>query len=159
MSATATTATKDPKAAKEGTAAPAPTVYAVLGTETMLLSDLISLGVSEIEVAKAWAAGDVEFGHRTYCVTGPAGKDNSALVVEDGWEWSGPKTRMHKGYRDLAAERPPEVRKYRKYKQVPPPADRPNDEPTLKPVDIPADEALAAIAPHVRLTDKGMEKA
>jgi hypothetical protein len=135
------------------------TVYAALGAETLLLADLLSLGVPELEVAKAWAAGEIEFGHRVYCVTGPAGRDGSALVVEDGWEWSGPKTKMHKNFRDLAAEQPPAVRKYRKYKTLPPPADRPNDEPVLKPVDIPADEALSAIALHVRLTDKGLERA
>ncbi len=150
MSATAT------KEAKPS--APA-TVHAALGAETVLLSDLLALGVSELDVAKAWAAGEIEFGHRSYCVTGPVGKDTSALVVEDGWEWSGPKTKMHKSYRDLAADRPPAVRRYRKYKVTPPPADRPDDEPVLKPVDIPADEALAAVALHVRLTDKGLERA
>lgn len=129
---------------------------AALGAETVLLSDLLGLGVSELDIARAWAAGDIEFGHRSYCVTGPIGRDASALVVEDGWEWSGPKTKMHKGFKELHAEKPPKVAKYRKYVTVPPPAERPNDEPTLKPVDAPADEVLSAIALHVRLTDKGL---
>ncbi len=52
------------------------------------------------------------------------------------------------------AEQPPKAEKFRKYITIAP--ERFGDEPTLKPVEIPAEEALAAIALYVRLTDKGL---
>jgi hypothetical protein len=129
-------------------------IAAVLGVETMPLDELRKK-VPELAIARAWAAGDIEFGHRPYCVTGPAGRIGSALVVEDGaMEWTGPKTKLHKPYRDLCQEKPPATEKCKKYQLFP--ATLPGEEPQLKPVEIPATEAHAAVALYVRLTDKGL---
>lgn len=150
MSATATATKPVEKAA-------GPAVKAVadaLGMDTLPLADLRKLVDDDLAIARAWAAGDIEFGHRTYCVTGAEGKDNSALVVEDGWEWTGPKTRVHKNFRDLLADKPPAVKRYKKYELSKP--TQYGEEPVLRPVEIAPDVALAAIALHVRLTDKGL---
>lgn len=146
------TATKEPKAATTTD----PDVAGLLGVETRPLAEVRSaLGAAgDLALAKAWAAGDVEFGHRTYCVTGPVGKIGSCLVIEEGWDWSGPKTKMHKAYRDLLGETPPKTDKCKKYETVEPA--RFGEEPYLKATEIPPAEAHATIALHVRLTDKGL---
>lgn len=128
-------------------------ILAALGMDTMALTELVN-ATSALEVARAWAAGIVEFGHRDYCVTGPVGKDNSTLVVEDGFSWTGEKKPYHKNYRNIADEKLPETRKHTKY--VLTPGHGPNDAPFLKPTPIDREEALKLIALQVRLTDKGL---
>ena len=140
------TAAAEPKTGKKS-------VAESVGVETVLLSDLLKV-CDPLDVHKAWAAGDIEFGHQSYCVTGPVGKIGSVLVVEDGFEWSGPKTRMHKNLRDLSTEEPPKVEKYKKYVWTEPKVF--GEEAVQKPQEISKDEALAAIALRVRLTDKGL---
>ncbi len=147
MSATATKEKAQPAAA-------AADLADALGADAMSLADLKKLGVDDMAIARAWAAGNIEFGHRQYCVTGPAGKIGSALVLEDGWDWSGPKTKMHKGYKELAGDQLPKVEKFKKYVAQPP--EKFGDEPVLKPVEVSEAEALAAVALHVRLTDQGL---
>lgn len=110
--------------------------------------------VSDLELAKAWANGEIEIGRRTHCVTGPVGKAGSALVIEDGFEWSGPKTRAHGTLRDVLKDVPPKVEKYKKYELSKP--ERFGDDPQVKPVEISPAEALEALALLVRLTDKGL---
>lgn len=136
-----------------------PELAAALGDGEMPLDDLRQL-VPDLALAQAWGAGHIEFGRRPYCVTGPAGKPGSALVVEDGpWEWTGPKTKGHKRFAELVAEPLPKTEKCKKYVSVPPPADRPMDDPTLRPVEIPAAEAHGLVALHARLTDAGLASA
>lgn len=141
------------KEATKAAANPSADLAAVLGAETLPLAE-VRRAVDDLTIAKAWAAGLIEFGHRLYCVTGPVGKIGSALVVEDGWDWTGPKTKAHKGYRDILAEKPPKTEKAKKYVEQAP--ERFGEEPTLKAVEIPAEEALAAVQLYVRLTDKGL---
>lgn len=134
--------------------APPLDLAAMLGTDEVPLDDLRKR-VDDLTLARAWAAGDIEFGHAPYCITGPVAKMNSVLVVEDGkTEWSGPKTKLHKNFRDLVLESPPVTEKWKRYQVVP--ATIHGEEPQLKPVEISKDAALAAIAIKVRLTDKGL---
>ncbi len=126
---------------------------ALLGMETMPLEE-VRATVGDLELAKAWAAGEIEIGRRAYCVTGPVGKIGSVLVLEDATEWSGPKTRMHGTLRDVMKDELPKVERYKKYQLTKP--ERFGDEPQLKPVEISQAEALEALALLVRLTDKGL---
>lgn len=128
-------------------------VVEALGAESLPLSEL-QKRCSAIDIARAWAGGVIEFGHRAYCITGPVGKIGSSLVIEDGFEWSKEKTKMHKPYRDLCNETPPKVEKFKKYKLTEPKVF--GEEPVLKPVEISEAEAVAEIALQVRLTDKGL---
>lgn len=146
------TATKEPKAAGK-----AADLVSLLGIDCVPLADLKGMGADDLAIAQAWAGGLIEFGHRAYCTTGPAGgKPGSELRIEDGWVWSGPKTKTHKGYKEIAAEVPPKTEKCKVYKAFPPPPDRPHDEPQLRPVEVPHEQAHNLIALHVRLTDKGL---
>lgn len=131
-------------------------IRAALGLESLPAAELEAVlgDGGQLAIAKAWAAGLVEFGSRRFCVTGPVGKDGSSLVLEDGEDWTGPKTKMHKSYRDLRAEKMPEVRKYKKYELSKP--ERFGEEPVLRPVEISKDEAERELALRVRLTDKGL---
>lgn len=141
MTATATTATD---------------IATALGIEEMPLSDLRKL-VSDLDIARSWAAGDIEFGRRQHVVTGPVGKIGSSLVLEDGWEWTGPKTKLHKPFRDIIAEGPPKVEKCKVYRSFPDPY-FPMGDPVLRPVEIPEAEALAALGLRVKLTDEGLTR-
>lgn len=128
-------------------------IAAILGVETMPLTKLRELG-NDLDIAKAWAAGEIEFGRTRHCVTGPVGKNGSVLVIEDGVEWSGPKTKFHKTFRDLITEDAPKTEKCKKY--VPSKPTQFGEEVRLVPTEIDASEAHAAIALQVRLTDKGL---
>jgi len=130
-------------------------VRALLGMEAMPLDEVRAV-VGDLELAKAWASGDIEIGRRAHCITGPVGKPGSALVLENAVEWSGPKTRLHGTLRDVLKDAPPKVEKYKKYEQTKP--ERFGEEPVLKAVEISAEEALAALALQVRLTDKGLSE-
>jgi hypothetical protein len=125
----------------------------LLGMETMPLSEVRKVLDDDLALAKAWAAGVIEVGRRAHCVTGPVGRQGSALVLEDGVEWSGEKTRTHGTLRDLLEDKPPAVEKYKKYETV---KGQFGEEPVLKPVEISPSEALAALELQVRLTDKGL---
>jgi hypothetical protein len=109
--------------------------------------------VSERELARAWLAGEVEFGRRSHVTTGRAGvkseRIGAVLIVEDGIEWTGPKTVRHKPFKELVAEAPPECDEYKQYV----PADEPGQ---FKMVPVSKAEAMAALALVVRLTDKGL---
>lgn len=139
------TATKDTGAAD---------IKGILGMEAVPLDQLRGAGVDDLTIARAWAAGDIEFGRRAYCVTGPAGKPGSVLVLEDATEWTGPKTKMHGTFREVLATELPKTEKFKKYVKYPP--ERFGEEATVRPVEIPAHEALEALTLMVRLTDKGL---
>ena len=137
---------------KDGTSSLAD-LASTLGIDVMPLAELAKQ-MSALDIARAWAAGEIEFGRRSYVVTGPAGTAGSTLVIEDGWDWSGPKKPSHKNYRDLSAEVPPETEKCGIYQKFP--GDRAGEPSYLKLVNIPRAEALPLIALSVRLTDKGL---
>lgn len=140
----------------EPKASPAPaTVAEVLQDKILPLKEL-QAKVPSLAIASAWAAGDIEFGHQTYVITGPVGESNSAVVVETGMDWTGPKTGLHKTYKELVeSNKPPECSKYCKA-----------DIPRIKVVDqasgaeytemgrISKQECHDLIAFQVRLTDK-----
>jgi hypothetical protein len=146
---------------KTGPAPKAATVEDValtLEDREMALADLIGR-TGQTAVAKAWAAGHVEIGRRTRVVTGNPNikltRENESparLVVEDGFEWSGPKTAQHASLAAIAAETLPNCEHYRKYEK------RRNDrgEQYHAPVAIDRAEAVALCAYTVRLTDKGL---
>ena len=129
-------------------------VLSALGDDTKAVSDLITSGVTTLALGQSWAAGDIEFGHRTYVVTGRLGSDNSTLVIEDGEDWTGPKTKLHVAFRKLWEEQQslPVCARYRKYVK----AQGDDGQEVLKPQDITKAEAHGAIALKVRLTDQGL---
>jgi hypothetical protein len=152
---TPTTKTEEPKPTT--VADSQKNVRDALGSETMSLDDLRKL-CTDIDIARAWAGGLIEFGHKQYCLTGPVSgnslKPGSRLVLEEGFEWSGAKTKMHKPYRELINETPPKVEKFFRYEWTVPKLF--GEEPVLRPVEISESEAVTAIALQVRLTDKGL---
>jgi hypothetical protein len=131
-------------------------IVALLEDREMSLLELASVVDAKV-IAKAWAGGMIEFGRRKYCTTGPAGTDRSILIVEDGMEWTGPKSGGHKTYAGIATDELPECAKYERA-----------DVPMLKKVDarsghetffrpsISRHEAEALCGLQVRLTDKGL---
>lgn len=105
-----------PKAARKkpagGTPAPSrgETLADVLGDGSdRPLAEVRGL-VGDAALNRAWAAGEIEFGRRNHCLAGPAGRDGSKLLIEDGYEWTGPKTKLHKGFAELVKDRPPRAR-------------------------------------------------
>lgn len=127
----------------------------LLGMDAVPLDEVRGSGVPDLLLARAWAAGEIEFGRRAYCVTGPVGKIGSVLVLEDGTEWTGPKTKMHGTFREvLASMDVPKTEKCKKYVMSEPRAY--GEEPALRPQEISRDEALGALRLLVRLTDKGL---
>ena len=154
MAATATTtATAEPKAK-----APWEDVLLTIEDKTMPLSELIAK-TSERAVGSSWARGDIELGRRVKVVTGNPnitltreGESPARLVVEDGFEWSGPKTSRHQPLSEILAERLPKCANYRKYRR------EKNDqgEEYSKPVSIDREEAIKLCEYQVRLTDKGL---
>lgn len=152
------TATAAPPTATTKEDAKARDLASVLGVEEMLL-EALRAQVPDLDIAKAWADGRIEFGHQQYCCTGPVSvtgdlRPGSALVIELGMTWTGPKTKLHKSFRDLVKEEPVVVEKYKRYEWFEPQFS--GDEKKLKAVDIPKEVALKAIALKVRLTDKGL---
>lgn len=112
-------------------------------------------------LAGAWAAGDVEFGRRSYSVTGRKSLNfRRMLVVEDGVSWTGPKRRYHKPAKEFLAEELPACDGFGRYvvdekaaKEV-----APGDPPPLKLEVVQRADALAMLALRVRLTDQGLGK-
>lgn len=147
-------------------------LYAAVGEEDRAVAEVLDL-LGEPALARAWAAGDVEFGRRSHCVTGRPGVPESAptLVVETGTDWTGPKTPRHKRLSALLAEPLPECRLYKRYVlevQV----DRKKDvwellgdaaakgrETRWTTAEIDRDEAAGLLALRARLTDKGLAAA
>jgi hypothetical protein len=166
-------------ATKAETTAPtagAPTeLFALLGEDDQPLSDVLGV-VSEAILARAWAAGDIEFGRASHCVTGRPGvpESNPTLMIEDGFDWTGPKTPRHKRFSGLLADskRFPECRLYRRYvRQVLVGKDEQGVEKWRAARDgedvdgqetrwgtktIDRAEAESLLALRVRLTDKGL---
>jgi hypothetical protein len=164
--------------ASEPKAAPAADLAAAIGDEDAAVADVLAL-VGESALARAWAAGDVEFGRAAHCVTGRPGVPESkpTLVVEGGTDWSGPKTPRHDRLARVLADlgRVPEVPEYKRYvKQVlagktedgierwrPLAAGEAEDGQEVRwtTTRINRDEAVRLMAPRVRLTDKGLAAA
>ena len=146
-------------ATKPSPKATAVDVALTLEDREMPLAELIK-ATSQIAVASAWACGDVEVGRRVRVVTGNPkititreGESKSALVVEDGIEWTGPKTSRHTSLAEMiAASELPTAERYRKYEK----AKNDQGDEYLKPVAISREEAVKLCAYTVRLTDKGL---
>jgi hypothetical protein len=138
-------------------------IVSVLGVETVLLSELRKK-VNDLDIARAWSGGFIEFGRRKHCVTGQAipGRpqhESSRLVLEgaaDDIEWSGPKSKLHAEYVKIRDEKPPACFRGRRYDEFKPENWKMGEELSRKAVDIDIIEAQAAIALVVRLTDKGL---
>ncbi len=124
----------------------------VLKDESMAVKELLTL-VPPIALAKAWAAGEVEFGRRVFSITGPLGKPESRLVVESGVNWSGAKSSARKPLKELLAEddSPPKCGEYSQYNLIPK-----NSELKSPLTKIEEKNAHDLIALQVRLTDKGL---
>lgn len=142
------------------TATKAQDIASVLKDETVPLKSLLAKGVKSIDLAKAWSAGDIEFGRRTHVTMGKAGcTKTTTLIVEKGIAWTGPKTVGMKGFKDLAAEddRLPKAKEYKEYPEPKEDAE-PVDEANAKSPMLPLTESQAhsLIGLHVRLTDRGL---
>lgn len=130
--------------------------------------------VPELALARAWAAGDVEFGRVAYCTSGRPGVPESkpTLYVEDGVKWTGPKKVTHKPLKGVLADggAVPACTEYRKYvKEVSLGKDDRGVEQWKAQPDVPEGteyrwttvritraEACDLLALRVRLTDKGL---
>lgn len=122
-------------------------------------------GQAQVALAKAWATGLVEFGRVKHVVTGRPGVVDvsvdekmrfTSLLIEDGVEWSGPRTASHVRFRDLwekTRDLPP-VDKFRRYVLE---KDKETGEEKYKVVVIPKPEAEKLMALQVRLTDRGLD--
>jgi len=143
-------------------AAPPAEVAGELLDQTVPVKELLKK-VPLPALAKAWLAGEVEFGRRAHVVTGKPGTKSenvgSVLLIEDGINWTGAKTVRHKPLKELLAEeeQPVECAEYRKYApQTEPDANGRVVPNQFKQVPATKQEAHAALALLVRLTDKGL---
>lgn len=124
--------------------------------------------VSETDMARAWARGDIEFGRVAHCVTGRPGVQDtsvpeanraSVLLIENTGlpaksdEWTGRKTTSHQRFSELwrNSQAIPKADKYKKYIQ-----EDVEGELRWKIVDIKREEAEKLMVLYVRLTDQGM---
>jgi hypothetical protein len=114
------------------------------------LADLVGL-VPDKVMAACWARGEIEIGRLKSAVSGRPGVaiSNPTLIIEDGVEWSGPKSPRHKPWAGAIADLKvvPECSIYKKYV--------PGENDSWKTVPINRADAAALLAPVVRLTDKG----
>ena len=141
--------------------APAPAtkdIASVLGVETLPI-DQLRQQVDDLAISKAWADGRIEFGRRKYCCTGPVAtpdkaRPGSVLLIEEGEQWTGAKTKLHKSFRDIKNEVLPLVETYREYFWYEP--KMVGEERQLRVRDISKDDAMAKLTLLVRLTDKGL---
>lgn len=156
-------------------AGPSEDLLGVLMDTHMPLADVLAK-VPELALARAWAAGDVEFGRIRHCVTGRPGisASNPTLYVEAEFDWTGPKTPRHGRLAQVLADakRVPNCEQYRKYvKQVSLGKDdagvekwktvadseiSDGQEFRFTTVQIKREEAEALLVMSVRLTDKGL---
>ena len=141
----------------------AATVIGTLGDQTILASELIEK-VGKPAAARAWAAGEIEFGRRKYCTNGQPrpraseGKDatnaETTLIVEKGEDWTGPKKYHHKPLTGLLMDDEfPVCTKYMIYQEIKFNPDQPNKSPL---VEAKRDEVVKLLSLYVRLTDKGL---
>lgn len=116
MAATAT----EPKKA-DNTAA----LLSLLGENEVPLSEVTAVAPAEF-LGRAWAAGDIEFGHSKYIMTNAPGGDPATavqrvgptLVMEGGVEWSGAKKPYHGRVKDiLKSTALPAATYYQRYQQ------------------------------------------
>lgn len=164
-------------ATAEGTTA-TEELFLALADQPRPVAEVLALGPRmESALSQAWARGDVEFGRACHCVTGRPGVPESrpALVIEDGTDWTGPKTPRHGTFARLRAdaERLPVVTEFKKYvKQVLVSRDEQGTErwrtATAEELQeegrelrwatqkIERPEAVALMALQVQLTDKGL---
>jgi hypothetical protein len=144
---------------------PALDVVMVLKDQTVTVAELLT-AVDELDVAEAWAAGDVQFGHRNYA-TQTGGRDangrdlRTRLTVESAWTWTGAKAADRVGFSELWAEWkdfPGDFDEYRFY----PPAPKvrvPDSEAHRSPLqEIDRAGACELAALHVKLTDAGLTR-
>lgn len=129
------------------------TVAGELLDQVLPVSELLTK-VSQKELAKAWLAGEVEFGRREYVVTGKPGTKSetvgSVLILESAMSWTGPKRVKHKPLKELLAdaEQVPECGEYRTYE--------PDGTGGVRAVAVTRSDAAKALALVARLTDKGL---
>lgn len=120
--------------------------------------------VGESALALAWVKGEIEFGRRNHCVTGnPDAVDTSspnvksALVFEEGMNWSGEKTKNHAQLKKIIAEADvmPRSQIFQKYIWKEVEGSRPKLMAWHR-EDITKAEAAKLWTLYVRLTDKGL---
>ncbi len=116
----AATATTEPKKAADAGA-----LISLLGESDLPLADVVAAVPAEV-IGRAWAAGDIEFGHSKYIMTGAPGGDppntpqkkGATLVMEGGVEWSGKKEKWHGRFKDiLAGSAMPAAEYFQRYQQ------------------------------------------
>lgn len=135
-------------------------VATFLQDNTMPVKALLGKIKDRMSLSRAWSAGDVEFGRRTFVTNGKTNDVKSAtIIVEKGWAWSGPKNVNMKQFKDLIAEddRLPKAAHYKEYPEPKEDAEPNNDPNAPSPlVTITEAQAHTMIGLHVRLTDKGL---
>lgn len=161
MAATAekTTAVAEKPSGSPAAAWAAADLATLLGETAQPVKDVLALLPDPLVLAKAWTSGDVEFGKAKHCVSGRPGNPESmpTLLIEDGTEWTGPKTPRHLGFSALYADaqKVPDYRVYKRYVRA---ADK-DGEPVWDAKIISREEAVPLLALLVRLTDKGLAAA
>lgn len=136
---------------------PTEDVVLVLKDSTVPVRDLLAQ-VSDLDVAEAWAAGDIQFGHRNYA-TQPGGRDHkSRLTVESAWDWTKAKTADRVGFAELWEEWKDFPGHFDEYRYYPPAPKKPIPDSEAKDPLQTIDRAKACelLALHVKLTDEGM---
>lgn len=133
-------------------------ILLVLSDGSMTVDELLKK-VHPLSVSAAWARGDIEFGQRKHTVTGCPdikGGEEAKLIIEDGIDWTGPKTVKHKKFAEFKDDFAiPKCKVYRRYDKV---RNEATGELDYKPVLIDRDEAIKLLAMSVRLTDDGLKK-
>lgn len=171
-------ATAEPKVKTSGTE-----LLATLGEQELSIAEAVTKFGAEA-MARAWAAGEIEFGHTKHIVAGSPGfaphedplrdrqRLGATLIVETGMEWSGEKTRFHGRFKDVLRDAVfPTAEFYQVYRQEVC-IDRKRDvwrlleageaagkrELRWMRVEVKREEAEKEFQWLVRLTDKGLSK-
>lgn len=135
-----------------------PTIYAVLEDKVMSLKDL-QTKVPALAISVAWATGDIEFGRRSHVHEGPVGRTGSSVIVETTTEWTGPKTKYHRAYREFVNDPLPDATYFRRpdipREKVTDPASGAEYTQMGK---ISKSEAHELLVIMVKLTDQGLAK-
>jgi len=129
-------------------------VHELLAEQESTVADLLQVA-SAAQVGQMWATGDLEFGHKKYIVSGKIGEKESCLYVEEGDEWTGPKTPRDRRFASIQQDKPPVCGKYRKYVSA---TNAETGEEEWRTVEISQADAYSLIAFRARLTDAGIAK-
>ncbi len=157
----------------EENAADSKALVKLLRDEPRFVAELPKQFQDPITLGQAWIEGLIEFGRRTYVITGKPGPQaqyaGGVLIVEENIDWTGYKRKSHKMTRELLQEdsRPildhkgepiVEYRKYEPLTGIDPMTQKPYAPGSFQQVKIPEAEARKLIRLQIRICEKGFEQ-